>query len=74
MSDELLFCLWVLVTVFCCAAWLGWWAGRRHEKSVQALRRMRKRRPYAINVDFEFCASAFEHCGYKVERVQKGLH
>lgn len=71
--DGFIIC-WTLTTVFCCGAWVGWFSGRRHEKSVQVTRRMRVRRPITVNVDYDFGAAAFKAAGFKIVREQERLH
>lgn len=44
MSEGQLFILMMVVTIFACGMWAGWFAGRRHEKSMQLIKRLRARR------------------------------
>jgi hypothetical protein len=66
--------LWTVLLVFCCAAWMGWCGGRTYEKAIQVARRMRKRRPLTVNVDYEFAVRAFTAAGYRVEQINQRLH
>lgn len=73
-DNATVFLCWLLVTGVASGGWLGWFAGRRYERTKAAAHRMRKRRPYALTIDYGFAVAALEHAGYKVERVQERLH
>lgn len=75
-TDGLTLC-WILVTAVSCGAWLGWFSGRRYEKSKAVLRRMRgyRRSPVKVVMDVDFMAGALRQCGYEVSRLSgKGQH
>lgn len=70
-QDIALLIVIVIATDVASGAWLGWFAGRHYEKGKQALRRMRKRRPLTVNVDFDLAVRALNNCGYRVEKQQQ---
>lgn len=56
---------------------LGWLSGTFTQGRIRVLaaaHRLRKRRPYTVNIDYNFAVSALENAGYKVERAQERLH
>lgn len=65
---------WMLATAVASGGWLGWFAGRRYEKSKAVMHRMRRRRPLTVNVDYDFATRAFNSAGYKVVPNQERLH
>lgn len=71
MNEAVLTICWFLATAFLCGLWVGWFAGRRYEKSVQALKRARPRRPFTISIDYDFAAAAFRRSGYEIVARQE---
>lgn len=73
-DNDTLFVCWLVATCVAIGGWFGCFAGRRYERTKAVAHRVRKRRPYAITIDYDFAVAALKEAGYKVEPAQERLH
>lgn len=74
LADFYLMTVTGLVTAGALGFVLGRRIGRNEERVWQAVRRIRRRRPLQVNVDYDFASRAFRNAGYEVRQLPKELH